>query len=232
MIPWLAGDDPFPPVSRALGEPNGLLAAGGELSQERLLAAYSKGIFPWYQKSEPILWWSPDPRMVLFPNELKVSRSLAKTLKKKSFEVRLDTAFDQVIAACAKPRRNGGLGSWITPAMQKAYVDLHRAGFAHSVETYFEGKLAGGLYGVALGRVFFGESMFFRVSDASKIAFVSLVRQLAQWNFGMLDCQMQTKHLASFGARQIPRREFTRLLKELVHYPARAEWVFDHELLK
>lgn len=232
MIPWLAGDDRFPPVSRALDEPNGLLAAGGDLSRERLLAAYAQGIFPWYQQGEPILWWSPDPRMVLFPGELKVSRSLGKTLKKDNFEVRLDTAFEQVIAACAKPRRDGGVGTWITPAMHKAYADLHHAGFAHSVETFIEGRLAGGLYGVALGRVFYGESMFFRVTDASKIAFVALVRQLARWNFGLLDCQMQTEHLASFGARQIPRREFTRRLKELVHYPAPAEWAFDHELLK
>jgi leucyl/phenylalanyl-tRNA--protein transferase len=237
MIPWLSTADPFPPVSRALVEPNGLLAAGGDLSQDRLVAAYAQGIFPWYQKSGPILWWSPDPRMVLFPSELKISHSLAKTLRKRNFEVRMDTAFERVILACAnstRANRNGGFagGTWITPEMRRAYMNLHHASFAHSVETYFDGALAGGLYGVALGRVFFGESMFYRVSDASKIAFVYLVRQLARWSFGMIDCQMETAHLASLGARQISRREFTRRLKELVHYPAPAAWAFDHELLK
>ncbi|MGH8728951.1 MAG: leucyl/phenylalanyl-tRNA--protein transferase [Burkholderiales bacterium] len=232
MISWLAGDDPFPPVSRALAEPNGLLAAGGDLTLPRLLEAYALGIFPWYQKSEPILWWSPDPRMVLFPNELKVSRSLAKTLRKKQFDVRMDTAFPDVIAECAKSRGNGERGTWITPAMKKAYIDLFRAGFAHSIETYCDGELAGGLYGVSLGRVFFGESMFYRRRDASKIALVYCMRQLQRWNFGVLDCQMESGHLVSMGARLIPRREFARLLEELVHYPAPSVWAFDDELLK
>jgi leucyl/phenylalanyl-tRNA--protein transferase len=237
VIPWLEGDDPFPPVSTALTEPNGLLAAGGDLSMSRLLAAYRQGVFPWYQAGEPILWWSPDPRMVLFPGELKVSRSLAKTLRRKQFEVRLDTAFDEVIAACAAARppareQRRSPGTWITPHIKRAYRELHRAGFAHSVEAYREGKLAGGLYGVALGRVFFGESMFHRVSDASKVAFVYLVRQLARWNFSLIDCQMETSHLASLGARAIPRRDFTRALQELVHYPAPPVWAFDHDLFE
>lgn len=230
MIPWLAGDDPFPPVSRALTEPNGLLAAGGELTRQRLTAAYARGIFPWYQEGEPILWWSPNPRMVLFPGELKVSRSLAKTLRKKIFEVRMDTAFEEVIAACAKRRRDGG-GTWITPEMRRAYVNLHRAGYAHSIEAYLGAELAGGLYGVALGRAFFGESMFYRVSNASKVALVCLMRQLGRWEFGMMDCQMETAHLATLGAREIPRSEFTRALKVLVNYPARtAPWSFDHDV--
>jgi leucyl/phenylalanyl-tRNA---protein transferase len=236
MIPWLDAGSPFPSVESALTEPNGLLAAGGDLSLDRLLDAYAQGIFPWYQNGEPILWWSPDPRMVLLPHELKLSRSLVKTLKQKRFEVKIDTAFRDVIDACAgaraAPGRKRSRATWITPQMRSAYVNLHRAGFAHSVESYCEGKLAGGLYGVALGRVFFGESMFYRVSDGSKIALAHLVRQLARWKFAMIDCQMETPHLASFGARSIARREFTGALQELVHYPAPAAWVFDHDLFE
>ncbi|MHB9100792.1 MAG: leucyl/phenylalanyl-tRNA--protein transferase [Sulfuricella sp.] len=217
MIPWLDNDTPFPPLASALREPNGLLAAGGDLSPQRLIEAYTRGIFPWFNPGEPILWWSPDPRMVLFPAELKISRSLRKTLKKHDFELRVDTAFREVMAACAEPR--DGQGTWITPEMIDAYSELHRMGLAHSVETWVEGKLAGGLYGISVGRMFYGESMFSRQADASKIAFVHLVRQLERWSFGMIDCQMKTAHLASLGAREIPRAEFSQKLSELVNFP-------------
>ena len=226
MIPWLRADIQFPPVEWATTDPNGLLAAGGDLSVARLLEAYRHGIFPWFSEGQPILWWSPDPRMVLFPAELKVSRSLAKTLRKSRFEVRADTVFRDVIENCRMPRRDQG-GTWITAPMVEAYCELHRAGVAHSVETWLDGELVGGLYGVALGRAFFGESMFMRAADASKVALVTLVRQLERWGFGMIDCQMNTAHLASFGAREIPRAEFTRRLQELIHYaPVPVPWRF------
>ncbi len=218
MIHWLEPDGDFPPVERALRRPNGLLAAGGDLSPERLLHAYRLGIFPWFSVGEPILWWSPDPRMVLFPDEFKIARSLAKTLRKGGFEVRADSAFEQVIQACSEPRPRQP-GTWITGAMQAAYARLHRLGVAHSFETWRGGELVGGLYGVALGRMFYGESMFSRAADASKIALVHLMRQLQGWQFGMIDCQMNTPLLASFGAREIPRAEFTRRMAELVNYP-------------
>ncbi|MBZ0096643.1 MAG: leucyl/phenylalanyl-tRNA--protein transferase [Sulfuricella sp.] len=230
MIPWLDTDTPFPPLDSALREPNGLLAAGGDLSPQRLIEAYRRGIFPWFNPGEPVLWWSPDPRMVLFPGELKVSRSLRKALKNRDYEIRADTAFRQVMEACAAPRDGHG-GTWITPAMISAYTELHRQGLAHSVETWMEGKLVGGLYGVSLGRMFYGESMFSLATDASKIAFVHLVRQLERWGFGMIDCQMKTAHLASLGAREIPRAEFSQKLSELVNFPGiNAAWQFDHEL--
>lgn len=229
MIPWLRPGDPFPPVEQALHDPEGLLAAGGDLSPERLLEAYSQGIFPWFNADDPILWWSLDPRMVLFPAELKVSRSLGKTLRRGGHEVRTDSAFRQVMEACAAPRP-GQDGTWISPVIVAAYTRLHQLGHAHSVETWIDGELAGGLYGVAVGRAFFGESMFARVSDASKIAFVHLVRQLRRWDFGLIDCQMATRHLASLGAREIPRGEFGRRLSELVDYPGIVgRWRFDHD---
>ncbi|MDP2784057.1 MAG: leucyl/phenylalanyl-tRNA--protein transferase [Sulfurimicrobium sp.] len=231
MIPWLYPSDDFPPVSEALQEPNGLLAAGGDLSPQRLIEAYSHGIFPWFNPGEPILWWSPDPRMVLFPAELKVSRSLRKTLKKPDYEVRVDTAFCAVMRACAAPREVAG-GTWINEEMVAAYGGLHAKGLAHSVETWRDGELIGGLYGVALGRMFYGESMFSRATDASKIAFVHLVKQLERWGFSMIDCQMKTAHLATLGAREIPRSEFVRGLSQLIelsHQPGR--WQFDHDLL-
>jgi leucyl/phenylalanyl-tRNA--protein transferase len=218
LIPWLAADDSFPPIEQAVAKPNGLLAAGGDLSVARLVEAYGRGIFPWFNEGQPILWWSPDPRMVLFPAEMKVSRSLAKTLRKASFEIRADTAFRDVVTNCRLPRQ-GQDGTWITAQMVDAYCEMHREGIAHSVETWRDGKLVGGLYGVALGRAFFGESMFTHVTDASKVALVTLVRQLEAWGFGLVDCQMTTTHLASFGAREIPRAEFTRRLRELIHYP-------------
>ena len=219
LIPWLGPDSPFPPVEQAAADPNGLLAAGGDLSVARLVEAYGSGIFPWFNEDQPILWWSPDPRMVLFPAELKVSRSLARTLRNSRFEVRADTAFRDVIQRCRLSRRDQA-GTWISAPMVEAYCELHRAGIAHSVETWLDAELVGGLYGVALGRAFFGESMFMRATDASKVALVTLVRQLERWGFEMVDCQMNTAHLASFGAREIPRAEFTRRLRELIHYPS------------
>lgn len=216
MIPWLAADDPFPPVSQALDEPNGLLAAGADLSPARLLAAYRSGIFPWFSPGEPILWWSPDPRLVLFPAELKISRSLAKTLRNADYQVKLDSAFSAVIQACATTPRPGQRGTWITPAMQTAYQRLHALGYAHSVETWRDGRLIGGLYGVALGRAFYGESMFSHARDASKIALAHLCRYLQAHNFGIIDCQMETAHLLSLGARPIPREAFVARLETLV----------------
>ena len=233
MLRWLSPDDPFPPVTAALAEPNGLLAAGGELSASRLIAAYRHGIFPWFNAGQPILWWSPDPRMVLFPDELKVSRSLVKVLRNRDYEVRADTSFRAVMRACAEPRPAQD-GTWITREMIAAYCALHELGVAHSVETWIDGELAGGLYGVALGRVFFGESMFTRVANASKIALVHLLRQLKRWNFGMVDCQVHTEHLVSFGAREIPRAEFMHKLRDLVNYAGDAgfegHWKLDHDL--
>jgi len=212
MIHWLQPREAFPPVETALRRPNGLLCAGGDLAPDRLLEAYRRGIFPWYSEGEPILWWSPDPRMVLFPAELKISRSLARTLRRGHYEVRLDTAFAQVIHECSQPRP-GQDGTWITAEMQQAYISLHELGYAHSVETWIEGQLAGGLYGMAIGRAFYGESMFARVTDASKIALAHLARYLERHGFAVIDCQMKTAHLASLGAREIRRSELTRGLK-------------------
>ena len=229
MIPWLDRNQPFPPLSLALTEPNGLLAAGGELTTERLINAYENGIFPWYSDEQPLLWWSPDPRMVLIPAEFKISRSLGKRLRKADYEVRCNTRFESVMRACAAPRK-GLAGTWITDDMIAAYHALHRRGIAHSVETWINGELAGGLYGVALGRMFYGESMFTRVPDASKIALAHLARQLDRWQFGLIDCQMQTAHLASFGAREIPRATFVRDLKVLVNCESPQSWQFDNDL--
>lgn len=230
MIPWLDAHDRFPPVQRALAQPNGLLAAGADLTVARLVEAYRSGIFPWYSEGQPVLWWSPDPRMVLIPAEFKLPRSLKKRLARRDYEVRADTAFEAVIRACAAPRPNQE-GTWITADMIAAYTALHRAGHAHCVETWIGGELAGGLYGVALGRVFCGESMFTHASDASKIALAHLARQLERWGCGMIDCQMTTAHLARFGAREIPRAEFMRKLATLVNYPGTArKWRFDDDL--
>ena len=228
VIPWLPAAPVFPPVERALAEPNGLLAAGGDLSVSRLLAAYRRGIFPWYSAGEPILWWSPDPRMVLPPAELKVSRSLAKTLRNASYEVRLDTAFAEVTEACARRPRPGQSGTWITAEMRAAYAELHRHGHAHSVETWIDGHLAGGLYGVAIGHAFFGESMFSLARDASKIALAHLCAYIARRGFGIIDCQMETSHLASLGARPISRRDFIARLDLLcVQDDAPGRWPAD-----
>ncbi|MCW5605023.1 MAG: leucyl/phenylalanyl-tRNA--protein transferase [Burkholderiales bacterium] len=230
MIPWLGPDDPFPPLDHALNEPNGLLAAGADLSEERLIDAYRNGIFPWFSEGQPLLWWSPDPRMVLLPAECRISRSLGKRLRRRDYEIRADTRFERVMRACAAPRP-GQDGTWITQEMIDAYGALHRRGVAHSVETWIGGELAGGLYGIALGRMFYGESMFARATDASKLALVHLAAQLERWEFGMIDCQMKTAHLASFGAREMPRREFMRKLRELVNYPSiSGGWHLDDDL--
>ena len=222
MIPWLRGDAPFPPVSKALRAPNGLLCAGGDLSPERLVEAYRHGIFPWFSEGDPILWWSPDPRMVLFPDELRVSRSLRKAVARGVYETRFDSAFRRVMQECAGPR-DGQAGTWIVPEMIDAYTRLHARGLAHSVESWRDGELVGGLYGVALGKVFFGESMFSRATDASKVALVKLVERLRASGFRVIDCQQATGHLASLGAREIPRTAFSRLLQESIQYPPSGE---------
>ncbi|WP_457622643.1 leucyl/phenylalanyl-tRNA--protein transferase [Persephonella sp.] len=192
------------------------IAVGGDLSPKRLLLAYSLGIFPWYSEDEPILWWCPDPRMVLFPEKLKISRSLKKTLKKDIFTIRFDTAFEEVINRCAVVERKDQTGTWLVPEMIDAYIRLHYLGYAHSVEVYLNDRLVGGLYGVSLGGVFFGESMFHEVSDASKVAFVHLVKRLKEWDFDMIDCQQSTEHLRRFGAEEISRKKFLDLLKESI----------------
>jgi leucyl/phenylalanyl-tRNA--protein transferase len=228
MISFIQSGSSFPPVERALHKPNGLLAAGGDLAPARLLDAYRHGIFPWFGADDPILWWSPDPRMVLFPAEFRISRSLRKTLRKEEFDIRTDTVFEPVMRLCAAPRP-GQDGTWIHEEMISAYNALHRMGYAHSVEAWQDGELAGGLYGIAIGRMFYGESMFSRRRDASKVALAHLAAQLLRWNFGMIDCQMNTAHLATLGAREIPRTEFIRRLQELIHYPDIAStWRFDH----
>jgi leucyl/phenylalanyl-tRNA--protein transferase len=217
VIPWLSARTPFPPLETALVEPNGLLAAGADLSSERLVAAYRQGIFPWYSEGQPILWWSPDPRMVLPVAEFRVSRSLFKRVRAGTFETRIDTDFRAVIAACARTPRAGQDGTWITPEMVGAYCELHRRGYAHSIESWRDGRLVGGLYGIALGRVFFGESMFAHETDASKVALVALVAQLQRLGVPLIDCQQETAHLATFGARPIPRERFAAHLAELIH---------------
>jgi leucyl/phenylalanyl-tRNA---protein transferase len=196
----------FPPCHHA--EPDGLLAIGGDLSADRLLLAYRLGIFPWYSAYTPILWWSPDPRLVLIPGELKVSSSLRRVVRKGVFSVTFDRSFREVMCRCATIRRKGEKGTWIVPEIVEAYTRLHELGYAHSVESWYEGRLVGGLYGVALGRAFFGESMFAEMSDASKVAFVHLVDLLHGWGFDLIDCQVTTSHLMSFGAREMARAEF------------------------
>jgi leucyl/phenylalanyl-tRNA--protein transferase len=231
LIPWLHANDPFPPLHQASREYNGLLAAGGDLSVPRLLAAYRRGIFPWFNPDEPILWWSPDPRMVLFPAEFKCSRSLKKRLARADYAVRVDTAFTRVMRECAAPRE-GAAGTWISETMIAAYSALHEAGHAHSIETWSVGhsgdkngdELVGGLYGVAIGRVFFGESMFMRQTDASKIALAHLAGWLYAHDFGVIDCQMNTTHLASLGAREISRTEFSALLDRHAVRPGLSGW--------
>ncbi len=216
MIPRIDVGVPFPPIDRALRDPNGLLAAGGDLSVTRLVDAYSRGVFPWFGEGQPVLWWSPDPRMVLFVDELVVSRSLRRRVNAQTFEVRFDTAFDEVIRACAVPRARQD-GTWITRAMVDAYSAMHRAGYAHCVEAWRNHVLVGGLYGIALGRVFFGESMFSREADASKVALVHLAAKLREQGVPLIDCQQQTAHLATFGARPIARAAFAAELRELIH---------------
>ena len=219
MIPWLRANTPFPPVEQALDEPNGLLAAGADLSPRRLLDAYRHGIFPWYSEGQPILWWSTHPRMVLFTDEMHISESLRKVLRKRPFEVRINTAFRAVMEQCAA-LRDGPAGTWIMPEMIDAYERLHRLGHAHSVESWQDGELVGGLYGVQIGRMFFGESMFTRVPNASKVALVHLVERLKPAGFPMIDCQQETEHLASLGARPISRADFVARITALVQQPA------------
>ena len=229
MIPFLPPNAPFPPVERALKRPDGLLAAGLDLSIETLARAYTRGIFPWFNAGDPILWWSPDPRMVLPCDEFHLSRTLRRRLNKRDVRVSLDEAFVQVVAACAEPRDDQG-GTWLVPAMQAAYRAMHEAGLAHSVEVWRGDRLVGGLYGVALGRMFFGESMVSRESDGSKVAIAWLAAQMIDWNMPLIDCQMATEHLASLGARSIPRRHFTQVVGALVTEPGPARWRFDPEL--
>ena len=234
-LPWLDPRDdgqPFPPADRALTEPDGLLAAGGNLSPRRLLRAYRQGVFPWYSADQPILWWSPDPRLILFPESVNCSRSLRKTLKKGQFTLTADTAFAAVITACGGPRTSHNPGTWITPEMNRAYCRLHRLGHAHSIEAWHQGELAGGLYGIAVGQVFFGESMFSLMSDASKAALVLLAAQLRRWEFALIDCQVRTEHLARMGAVEIARATFLQLLDRYCPQPGQSgPWRLDDDLV-
>jgi leucyl/phenylalanyl-tRNA---protein transferase len=219
-VVWLANEPPgnFPPVADALREPNGLLAAGGDLDSTRLLEAYRRGIFPWYEEGQPLLWWSPDPRCVFLPGDFHVSRRLRREIRRRPWELRCNTSFSEVIGACAAPRRYQP-GTWITPDMRNAYERLHAERWAHSVEVWLDGDLVGGLYGLAIGRAFFGESMFSRRSDASKLALLLLEHLLARHSLGLLDCQVRSAHLLSLGARLIPRQDFIALLDELCAQP-------------
>ena len=231
MIAWLDVNSPFPDVSKALAEPAGLLAAGADLSPQRLLQAYRPGIFPWFSEGQPILWWSTDPRMVLYTDHFVISDSLKKTLRKIErsrhtdgrWEVRFDSAFREVMRACAGPRRNE-VGTWISKDIVDGYCGLHRAGYAHSVEVWLDGQLVGGAYGVSIGRMFYGESMFARVSDASKVALAYLVHFLRQHGVQMIDCQQETRHLASLGAAPIPRSQFLQHLRQAIDAPQINFW--------
>jgi leucyl/phenylalanyl-tRNA--protein transferase len=223
-IAWLQKTDPpsaLPPTSRALAEPNGLLAVGGALTPDWLIHAYCQGVFPWFSADQPILWWAPDPRAVLVPAEFHASRSLRRSIRQRGYQTRIDSAFEAVIAACAGPRR-GHAGTWITRDMHAAYVELHRRGLAHSIECWLGDRLVGGLYGVGLGRMFFGESMFTRETDASKVALVRLVEECRARDVPLIDCQMPSPHLASLGSRNLPRADFERQLARLVRAPAPA----------
>ena len=214
---WLDTEDShysFPHPDNALSDPNGLLAIGGDLSPERIVIAYLNGIFPWYSPGEPILWWSPDPRAVLFPEKLHISKSLRKIIRKKVFTSTINQAFEQVIAACAQTPRQAQDGTWISDEMQQAYLNLHKIGIAHSAECWQDGQLVGGLYGIALGKVFFGESMFSHKSNASKVAFVHLLDELKKNNYYLIDCQVTTEHLLSLGAEEIPRDQFLKLITQ------------------
>lgn len=218
----------FPPPQLASKE--GLLAVGGDLSPKRLLLAYSLGIFPWFSHEDPIMWWSPDPRLVLYPDEIRISKSLNKVMKRHIFHVTMDTAFIQVINSCAQVRVENGEETWIVEDMIKSYCELHELGFAHSVEAWYEGTLAGGLYGVSLGKCFFGESMFTQVSNASKVAFVALIEYLQRLSFHMIDCQVTTDHLIRFGAREIPRVQFLKELEAALDAPTKmGRWLLNDE---
>lgn len=222
MLTWVEPNQPLPPPQSAQADPNGLVAAGRDLSAKRLLEAYGQGIFPWYSQGQPVLWWSPDPRMVVFIDEFEPSRSLRKTLRRLyltgTWTVTLDHAFVDVMRACAAPR-SGQDGTWITREIIRAYQSLHQAGHAHSVEIWSEGRLIGGLYGVSIGRMFFGESMFAKATDASKCAYAALIGMLRRLDFSMVDCQQSTGHLASLGAREITRNQFLAHLQRLCALP-------------
>jgi len=228
---WIHPDAPpvFPPCEHALSEPDGLLAAGGDLRPERLINAYRQGIFPWYQSGQPILWWSPDPRAVLFPDAIRISRSLRQSMRNGELSVSFDQAFERVVRACADPRPNQSGLTWITDEMLHAYCRLHALGVAHSVEVWREGRLVGGLYGLGIGAAFFGESMFSRTSDASKVALVWLSRQLRAWHYHLIDCQVSSAHLQRLGAVDLPRGEFLRLLAAATAQPRQVHgnWAFD-----
>ena len=232
---WLAvtdAPDAFPPPGEALTEPNGLLAMGGDLSPQRLLAAYVRGIFPWYEPGQPILWWSPDPRAILWPENLHVSRRLQRTRRRSDLSLTCDQAFTTVVQCCAEPRRYAE-GTWITGEMSDAYSALHQLGWAHSFEAWQEDELVGGLYGVAIGRVFFGESMFSRVTDASKIALITAVEYLRTRDFALLDCQIWSSHLRTLGATTLPRAEFLQQLDELCRPPGSpGSWAQDFEAVR
>ena len=228
MIPFLGPSDPFPPVDQALDHPDGLLAAGGTLTMKRLVDAYRHGIFPWFNEGDPVLWWSPDPRTVLIPSRMHISHSLKKRLKKGNFLITIDAAFARVLDGCAAPRASD-IGTWLTPQMRRAYTALHIAGLAHSIEVWMEGELAGGIYGVAIGRMFFGESMFARRTDASKIAIARLAAQLDRWHFPLIDCQLETDHLLSLGAEHMPRRRFVKEVERLTR-ETEPTWQMDADL--
>lgn len=228
MIPFLGPADPFPPVEHALDEPHGLLAAGGSLSTRRLVDAYRRGIFPWFNEGDPILWWSPDPRTVLRPSRIHLSHSLTKTLRRASFLVTVDRAFARVVDGCAAPRP-GDSGTWLSAPMRRAYAALHSAGLAHSIEVWMDGELAGGIYGVAIGRMFFGESMFSRRTNASKIAIARLAGQLDRWGFPLIDCQLETEHLLSLGAESLPRPAFVAEVARLTALEG-PHWQIDADL--
>ncbi|QLG88250.1 leucyl/phenylalanyl-tRNA--protein transferase [Chitinibacter bivalviorum] len=229
MIPWLDHRHQFPPLEQALPEPNGLLAAGGDLAPGRILAAYRQGIFPWYMPGEPILWWSPSPRMVLFPDDLHVHRSLDKVIRNRAYRITFDSAFAEVMQGCAAPR-GAETGTWISADMLSAYLALHEAGYAHSFECWMDDELVGGLYGMAIGKMFYGESMFAKRADASKIAFVHAVRWLKEQGFGLIDCQMYTDHLARFGAKEIERKQFMRHLGQLIdQYDLLGPWSYRYD---
>ena len=218
-IPWLSPDNyKFPDPSNALDDPNGLLAVGGDLSPDRILAAYHRGIFPWFNPGDPILWWSPSPRTVVYPDQLHLSKSLRKTLRQGVYRVTFDNCFRRVMAACAAPRTYAD-GTWISDEIIAGYSTLHERGLAHSVEVWRDDELVGGLYGIALGQIFFGESMFSRADNASKVGFAHLVRQLRKWDFQLIDCQVANDHLFSLGAVEIPREEFQRMLVNFAHKP-------------
>ena len=228
MIPFLGPADPFPPVEQALDQPDGLLAAGGSLTTRRLVDAYRRGIFPWFNEGDPILWWSPDPRTVLRPSQIHISHSLRKRLRKAEFAVTFDRAFARVLEGCAAPRP-GDTGTWLSTAMQRAYTALFAAGLAHSIEVWMDGELAGGIYGVAIGRMFYGESMFSRRTDASKIAMARLAAQLERWEFPLIDCQLQTEHLLSLGAEHMSRRAFVAEVSRLTELDG-PKWEIDADL--